>query len=101
MSPVNSTPRDSSSARAAATSSTWSAIPVAGLNSAVNAYNQGAGSLDARVLPQLRRLEDAGAGSEKPVPQITGLDTPAKLIVAPELAQAPDADTADRSPAAA
>ena len=37
------------------------------LNSAVNAYNQGAGSLDARVLPQLRRLEAAGAGSEKPV----------------------------------
>ena len=37
------------------------------LNSAVNAYNQGAGSLDARVLPQLRRLEEAGAGSEKPL----------------------------------
>jgi DNA recombination protein RmuC len=58
------------------------------LNSVVNAYNQGAGSLDARVLPELRRLEQAGAGSEKPVPQITGLDTPAKLIVAPELAEA-------------
>ena len=36
------------------------------LNSAVNAYNQGVGSLDARVLPQLRRLEDAGAGSRRP-----------------------------------
>ena len=55
------------------------------LNSAVNAYNQGAGSLDARVLPQLRRLEEAGAGSEKAVPPLAGLDTPAKLIVAPEL----------------
>ncbi len=55
------------------------------LNSAVNAYNQGAGSLDARVLPQLRRLEEAGAGSEKPIPPIAGLETPAKLIVAPEL----------------
>jgi len=55
------------------------------LDSAVNAYNQGAGSLDARVLPQLRRLEEAGAGSEKPVPRLAGLDTPAKLIVAPEL----------------
>ena len=30
------------------------------LNSAVNAYNQGFGSLEARVLPQLRRLEEAG-----------------------------------------
>jgi DNA recombination protein RmuC len=59
------------------------------LSSAVNAYNQGAGSLDARVLPQLRRMEEAGAGSEKPVPPITGLDTPAKLIVAPELTEPP------------
>ena len=57
------------------------------LDSAVNAYNQGAGSLDARVLPQLRRLEEAGAGSEKPVPRPAGLDTPAKLIVAPELTE--------------
>ncbi len=58
------------------------------LNGAVNAYNQAAGSLDGRVLPQLRRLEDAGARSEKPVPPIAGLDTPATLIVAPELAEA-------------
>ena len=57
------------------------------LNSAVNAYNQGAGSLDARVLPQLRRLEEAGAGSEKPLPPLAGVDTPAKLIVAPELTE--------------
>jgi DNA recombination protein RmuC len=55
------------------------------LNSAVAAYNQGAGSLDARVLPQLRRLEEAGAGSEKELPELTILDTPAKLIAAPEL----------------
>ena len=55
------------------------------LNSAVNAYNQGVGSLDARVLPQLRRLEEAGAGSEKALPRPEGLDTPAKLIAAPEL----------------
>jgi DNA recombination protein RmuC len=57
------------------------------LSSAVDAYNQGAGSLDARVLPQLRRMEEAG--SEKPVPPIAGLDTPAKLIVAPELTEPP------------
>jgi DNA recombination protein RmuC len=55
------------------------------LNSAVSAYNQGAGSLEARVLPQLRRLEEAGGGSEKLVPEVGGVDTPAKLIVAPEL----------------
>jgi DNA recombination protein RmuC len=62
------------------------------LNSVVNAYNQGVGSLDARVLPQLRRLEEAGAGSEKALPELTGLDTPAKLIAAPELAAVEDAD---------
>jgi DNA recombination protein RmuC len=52
------------------------------LNSAVNAYNQGAASLDARVLPQLRRLEEAGAASEKPLPPVAGVDTPAKLVAA-------------------
>jgi DNA recombination protein RmuC len=69
------------------------------LNSAVNAYNQGAGSLDARVLPQLRRFEEAGAGSEKPVPRLAGLDTPAKLIVAPELTE--QAGTREPPPAEA
>ena len=71
------------------------------LNSAVNAYNQGAGSLDARVLPQLRRLEEAGAGSEKPLPPLAGLETPARLIAAPELTEREDADTADPSSAEA
>jgi DNA recombination protein RmuC len=71
------------------------------LNSAVSAYNQGAGSLEARVLPQLRRLEAAGAGSEKPVPPLSGVDTPAKLIVAPELAEAREAGGADLPPAEA
>jgi DNA recombination protein RmuC len=50
------------------------------LNSAVHAYNQGVGSLDARVLPQLRRIEEAGAASEKPLPPVAGVDTPAKLV---------------------
>ncbi len=60
------------------------------LNSAVNAYNQSAGSVESRVLPQLRRLEEAGAGSEKPVPEFGGIETPAKLIVAPELDEPKD-----------
>ena len=71
------------------------------LNSAVNAYNQGAGSLDARVLPQLRRLEEAGAGSEKPLPPLAGLETPARLIVAPELTEHEEADAAEPPPAEA
>ena len=71
------------------------------LNSAVNAYNQGAGSLDARVLPQLRRLEDVGAGSEKALPRLAGLDTPAKLIVAPELTASTAASPNEPPPAEA
>jgi DNA recombination protein RmuC len=55
------------------------------LNAAVTAYNQTVGSLDARVLPQLRRLEAAGAGSEKAAPPLAGIDAPARLLVAPEL----------------
>jgi DNA recombination protein RmuC len=52
------------------------------LNSAAHAYNQGTGSLEARVLPQLRRLEAAGAGSEKPLPPLHGVDTPAGAVEA-------------------
>ena len=58
------------------------------LNSAVGAYNQGAGSLEARVLPQLRRIEQAGAASERQIAGVAALDTPAKLITAPELTEA-------------
>src|SRR3954463_16469562 len=64
------------------------------LASAMTAYNRGTASLDARVLPQLRRLEEAGAGSEKPLPALAGLDAPAKLIVARELADPPPAEAA-------
>jgi DNA recombination protein RmuC len=64
------------------------------LSSAVNAYNQGAGSLEARVLPQLRRIEEAGAGSERQLTPVVVLDTPAKLIAAPELTDPVDADAA-------
>jgi DNA recombination protein RmuC len=42
------------------------------LDSAVGAYNEAVGSFDRRVMPQLRRLEDTGAHSERelaaPVP---------------------------------
>jgi DNA recombination protein RmuC len=35
------------------------------LGSAVSAYNEAVGSFDSRVMPQLRRVEDAGAKSER------------------------------------
>src|SRR6202012_81304 len=35
------------------------------LGSAVSAYNEAVGSFDARVMPQVRKIEQAGAASEK------------------------------------
>jgi DNA recombination protein RmuC len=55
------------------------------LGSSVEAYNRAAGSMEARVLPQLRRMEEAGARSEKPVTPPAAVDTPPKLLSAPEL----------------
>ena len=37
------------------------------LGSAVNAYNAAVGSFESRVIPQLRRIEEAGAASEREV----------------------------------
>jgi DNA recombination protein RmuC len=37
------------------------------LDSAVSAYNEAVGSFDARVIPQVRRIEQAGAASEREV----------------------------------
>ena len=55
------------------------------LGSAVNAYNASVGSLETRVLPQLRRIEEAGAASAKPLAEPIPLDTPARLVTAAEL----------------
>jgi DNA recombination protein RmuC len=52
------------------------------LNSAINTYNDCAGSVEVRVLPQARRLADAGAASEKPLADVVRLDTPARLVAA-------------------
>lgn len=37
------------------------------LSSAVSAYNEAVGSFDRRVVPQVRRIEEAGAGSEREI----------------------------------
>jgi DNA recombination protein RmuC len=47
------------------------------LGSAVGAYNEAVGSFDSRVVPQLRRIEEAGAKSER---DLTG---PAPIEAAP------------------
>jgi DNA recombination protein RmuC len=55
------------------------------LNTTVNAYNQATSSLEARVLPQLRRMEEAGAGSAKELTAPAPVETPARLLAAAEL----------------
>ncbi len=55
------------------------------LDSAVSAYNEAVGSFDTRVIPQVRRIEQAGAASERSV------DAPAPLeITARALATRPE-----------
>ena len=49
------------------------------LGSAVNAYNEAIGSFESRVVPQLRRIEEAGAGSEREVELVGIEETPRAL----------------------
>ncbi len=62
------------------------------LGSAVGAYNEAVGSFDSRVVPQLRRVEEAGAKSEReltsPVP-IEATPRPLASQLDEELALAP------------
>ncbi|HUB72540.1 MAG TPA: DNA recombination protein RmuC [Solirubrobacteraceae bacterium] len=59
------------------------------LDSAVSAYNEAVGSFEHRVLPQVRRIEQAGAGSERDVAAPPALDVTARALTAPsELADA-------------
>jgi DNA recombination protein RmuC len=44
------------------------------LGSAVGAYNEAVGSFDGRVVPQLRRIEQAGAHSEREIPTPTPVE---------------------------
>ena len=52
------------------------------LDSAVGAYNQAIGSFDHRVVPQVRRIEDAGAASERAVQAPAALEGKARRSAA-------------------
>ncbi|QEC47553.1 DNA recombination protein RmuC [Baekduia soli] len=56
------------------------------LTSATEAYNASVGSLEGRVLPQLRRLDDLGAASEKELAVPVGIDSVARALTVPEAA---------------
>jgi DNA recombination protein RmuC len=58
------------------------------LDSAVSAYNESVGSFDHRVMPQVRRIEQAGAASEREVLAPDAVEITARAITArPEPAQ--------------
>jgi DNA recombination protein RmuC len=56
------------------------------LDSAVNSYNEAVGSFDHRVMPQVRRIEQAGAASDREVVAPPAAEIAARTITAqPEL----------------
>ncbi len=50
------------------------------LTSASTSYNEAVGSFDQRVIPQLRRIEQAGAASEREVQAPAGVEASTRLI---------------------
>jgi DNA recombination protein RmuC len=52
------------------------------LDSAVGAYNEAVGSFDHRVAPQVRRIEQAGASSEREVAAPPAIETAARPLTA-------------------
>jgi DNA recombination protein RmuC len=52
------------------------------LDSAVTAYNEAIGSFDHRVIPQVRRIEQAGAASEREVTAPPAVEITARAITA-------------------
>jgi DNA recombination protein RmuC len=60
------------------------------LDSATGAYNEAVGSLEARVLPQLRRFEAYQAASDRELEAPKAIDTSARPIAAAELTAAED-----------
>jgi DNA recombination protein RmuC len=62
------------------------------LDSATGAYNDAVGSLEARVLPQLRRFEQYQAGSDRELEAPKPLDTSPRSIAAVELTHDEEAE---------
>ena len=56
-----------------------------GLEQAVNSYNAGIGSLDSRVLPQARRLEELDAATAKKIVAPSPVEGVTRQLSAPEL----------------
>jgi DNA recombination protein RmuC len=60
------------------------------LDSAANAYNSAVGSLESRIMPQLRRIEEMGAASGKELEEPRSIDRVVKSVSGPD-AELPEA----------
>jgi DNA recombination protein RmuC len=60
------------------------------LGSATGAYNSAVGSLEGRLLPQLRKVEDLGVAAGKEIDEPTPIEISVRAISAPELHEASD-----------
>jgi len=65
-----------------------------GLTTAANAYDSAVGSMDRRLLPQLRKVEGLGIAPGKEIEPPEPVEITVRQISAPELREAPDADAA-------
>ena len=61
-----------------------------GLTSAATAYDSAVGSMERRLLPQLRKVEELGIGSGKEIEPPEPTHITVRAISAPELREAPD-----------
>jgi DNA recombination protein RmuC len=71
------------------------------LDSATSAYNEAVGSFDARVVPQIRRIEAAGAASERTIDAPPASDATARAVTARLSSAAEDVSRQASSPVAA
>jgi DNA recombination protein RmuC len=58
------------------------------LSSATGAYNSAVGSLEGRLLPQLRKVEGLGIQTRREIEDPAPIDAPVRVISAPELDEA-------------
>jgi DNA recombination protein RmuC len=66
------------------------------LDSATAAYNEAVGSFDARVVPQVRKIEAAGAASDRAVDAPAAIETAARAVTA-RLSSAAEGPEEERS----
>jgi DNA recombination protein RmuC len=62
-----------------------------GLTTAANAYDSAVGSMERRLLPQLRKVESLGVTPSKAIEPPEPVEITVREITAPELREAPDA----------